>query len=164
MDSSLLVPRSSALLMVALPTLLPLLLLPPGFPPTMAVLLPPSLALPPRALQRYLPTPASAGLRRRGPPNALSPLVTFVDEVSTTNCHSLSLMCIIYHVPWYVFLNTLGLIFPLTRHSFRLPILARPSYIYSAFLLRRHMKRCAQVAPIHLLVKMPRNWIVKPRV
>ena len=53
------------------------------------------------------------------------------------------------------------LIFPLTRHLFRLPFHCF-IYFYSVFrlsLLRRHMKRC-----IHLLVKMPRSCRFKPGV
>jgi len=83
---------------------------------------------------------------------------------------TLSLMYIIYHIPWCVLINNLDLFFLLTRHPFRLPCLARPLFhifLFHAFrrsLLRHHMKRCAQVAPIHLLVKMPQNWRLNPGI
>jgi len=168
MDSLLLVPRLSAslkmdLLIMALPTLLPLppLAPPPAFPPTPTVLLP-SLVPNPRALRRTPPVLVSAG-PSGGPTSGLSPLVTSTDEASTTRW-SLPLTYTIHHVPWCVLMNIFDFVFQLTRHPFRLPCTARPLFHIFLFHISptTSHERCAQVAPIHLLVKCRKIGVLNP--
>lgn len=146
-DSLLLVPKLSALPVMVL---LILLLLPPlflpVFPTTPTVLLLPP--LPPIPLAR-----APVGLGRAPIKSALSPPVISIDGASITEfLLPLPRECCLSRSFVRVYEHFFDLICPLTRHPFKLLCLARP--LFHIF-LRRHMKRCVRVAPIHFLVEMP---------